>query len=65
MDYMDYKAQLESMRQAGLTSLEISRLYRFRQRFVIQEQDRSPIDLAHLHFIQWLIQHGKLTDQLS
>lgn len=61
----NYKAQLDTLHQAGFTTLEIRRLLRFRQLFLASEQDQAPADLAHLQFIRWLVEHGRLTDQLT
>lgn len=65
MELMDFKEKLEILRRAGFTMLEIQRLYHFRRAYVVDEQDRSPVDLAHLRFIRWLVLNGRLTEELA
>jgi hypothetical protein len=65
MDQINYKEGLETLRRAGFTTLEIHRLYRFRQAYVENKMDQAPADLARLQFIRWLVENGKLTDQLT
>jgi len=65
MEHMDYKEELDSLRGAGLTTREISRLYQFRRIYIKNELDRAPADLARLRFIRWLVENGKLTEQLA
>ena len=63
--YTDYKERLEALRRAGFTTLEITRLYKFRRAYKANELDQAPADLARLQFVRWLVVNGKLTDQLS
>jgi hypothetical protein len=61
----DYKERLEALRRAGFTTLEITRLYKFRRAYMANELDQAPADLARLKFVRWLVVNGKLTDQLA
>jgi hypothetical protein len=63
--YTDYKERLEALRRAGFTTLEITRLYKFRRAYIANELDQAPADLARLQFVRWLVVNGKLTDQLA
>jgi hypothetical protein len=65
MDQLNYKERLEALRKGGFTDLEISRLYHLRQVYVANPLDQAPADLAHLQFVRWLVEHGRLTDQLA
>ncbi|HEV2581678.1 MAG TPA: hypothetical protein VGT44_12565 [Ktedonobacteraceae bacterium] len=61
---MDYKTELDRLHAAGFTTREIARLYQFRRMHVANELDRAPVDLARLRFVRWLVENGRLTDQL-
>ena len=63
--YTDYKERLEALRRAGFTTLEITRLYKFRRAYMANELDQAPADLARLQFVRWLVVNGRLTDQLA
>jgi hypothetical protein len=67
MDRMNYKEELETLCRAGFTREEILRLSRFRQTYHMYkwEEDQPQIDLSHLRFIRWLVEHGKLSEQLG
>lgn len=64
MEQLNFHEWFEKLRRAGFTGLEISRLSRFRQVYVVNEKDQAEVDLAHLQFVRWLVEHGRLTDQL-
>jgi hypothetical protein len=66
MDQGPYQKQLTILYQAGFTQRQIERLARFRDQYLKygQDRDRAVPDLAHLRFIRWLVEHGKLTEQL-
>lgn len=63
MDQLNYKEKLEALRRNGFTDLEIGRLSHFRQRYNVNQLDRSPAELAHLKFVRWLVERGRLTEQ--
>jgi hypothetical protein len=65
MDRSNYKEGLAALQGVGFTTNEIERLCRFRRAFVENEQEQAPADLARLRFIRWLVEKGKLTDQLA
>jgi hypothetical protein len=67
MDRMNYKEELEHLCRAGFTREEIGRLSRFRQMYsrYKQEEDQPHMNLSRLQFIRWLVEHGKLSEQLS
>jgi hypothetical protein len=65
MDWINYKEGLEALFRAGFKTSEITRLAELRRRYIQDEQDQSPADLARLRFIRWLVANGRLTDQLA
>lgn len=67
MDWMNYKEERESLYRAGFTWEDIERLVRFRRMYLMSEyeDDQAALDLSHLQFVRWLVEHGKLTEQLS
>lgn len=66
MERMNYKEELENLCRAGFTQGEIVRLSRFRQMYHMhkREEDQPQIDLSRLRFVRWLVEHGKLSEQL-
>ena len=66
MERMNYKEELEILCRAGFTREEIGRLSRFRQAYGMHKrgEDLSDVDLSRLRFIRWLVEHGKLSEQL-
>ncbi|HVB22793.1 MAG TPA: hypothetical protein VNG51_12685 [Ktedonobacteraceae bacterium] len=67
MDRIDYKEELEILSKEGFTQEEIGRLTCLRQMYHMQEQeaDLPQMNLLHLQFIRWLVEHGKLSEELS
>ncbi len=65
MYQMDHEEALVMLRRLGFSAQEIDRLSRLRSRFAgKQEMDQAPLDLRRLQFVRWLVETGKLTDQL-
>jgi len=64
MDQLNYKEELDTLRGAGFTLSEISRLHQLRRAYVRHELDWGLADLARLRFIRWLVENGRLTDDL-
>jgi hypothetical protein len=66
MDFIQHQRQLMILYQAGFTQKQIDRLTRLRNQYLKygRGQDRSDPDLAHLRFMRWLVEHGRLTEQL-
>jgi len=65
MDRLNFKEELAALHRVGFTTTEIKRLCLFRRAFIENGQDKAPGDLAHLRFIRWLVEKGKLTEQLA
>lgn len=64
MDPLNYKEGLETLRKSGFSDQQVSRLYHLRQEYRANPLHRGPADLAHLRFVRWLVEHGRLTDQI-
>lgn len=61
------QADRTALRQAGFSEREIDRLCQTRRAWKPNEKDGTALDLhqAHLRFLRWLFQEGKLTEELS
>lgn len=55
---------LELLRQVGFTRAELDQLCLLRRRYLAREKDRASADASRLKFVRWLVETGKLTDQL-
>ncbi len=56
---------LAVLRKAGFDSLEISRLCQFRRTYKPTAEDEPELSREHLLFIRWLVQQGKLSEEIS
>jgi hypothetical protein len=66
MNQMNLEQALVMLRKLGFSAQEIDRLIWFRRRYAQKsEMDQASLDLRHLEFVRWLVQTGKLTDQLA
>ena len=65
MGQLNSKEELDLLHRAGFTFSEITRLYQLRRTYVQHELDWAPADLARLRFVRWLVENGRLTDDLS
>jgi hypothetical protein len=66
MNRMNHEEALAMLRRQGFTEQVIDRLSRLRRVYAKRsEMDQATLDLRHLQFIRWLVQTGKLTDQLA
>ena len=65
MEQTNYKEELDFLRGAGFTFTEITHLYQLRRIYVKGELDQAPADLARLRFARWLVQNGKLKDDIA
>lgn len=54
------------LRQAGWSEREIDRLAQWRQQYMPNDQDQTALapDEARLRFLRWLVQEGKLTEDV-
>jgi hypothetical protein len=59
--------RLLTLRQAGCSGLEIDQLCQWSRAYQPNEQDQPALNphLAHLRFLRWLVQTGKLTEDVS
>ena len=65
MEQLNYKEELDLLRGAGFTFSEITRLYQLRRAYIKHELNWAPADLARLRFVRWLVENGRLTDDLA
>ena len=52
------------LRNAGFDSREISQLCRLRRTYKMTGRDKPELPTKHLLFIRWLIQRGKMNEDL-
>ncbi len=64
MERLNYKKELDLLRKGGFTFTEITRLYQLRRAYVQHELDWAPADLARLRFVRWLVENGRLSENL-
>lgn len=61
-DGMQYRADSDKLRLAGLTELEIHRLERLQQQYAAEQDKLNDATYRRLQFVRWLVTTGKLTD---
>jgi hypothetical protein len=64
MNQMNNEEALAMLREAGCTVLEIERLTQLRRNYRVGELDQAHPNQARLEFARWLVQTGRLTDQI-
>jgi hypothetical protein len=55
MNYLDDREDIERLRKAGCTALEIERLRRLRREYVEDEEEQVLHDGRHPTFVRWLV----------
>lgn len=56
---------IAALRNAGFTNQEINRLCQLRRTYQMSALDQPELPEKHLMFIRWLVEHGKIRDDLS
>jgi hypothetical protein len=64
MNQKNDEEALAMLREARCTVLEIERLTQLRRNYRIGELDQAHPNQARLEFARWLVQTGRLTDQI-
>lgn len=59
------KDNCEILYSAGFTDEEVQRLSKLRQELAQREQVAVMADYRRLQFVRWLVQTGRLTDQVA
>lgn len=59
------KDNSEILYNAGFTDEEVQRLSKLRQKLARREQVEVMADYRRLEFVRWLVQTGRLTDQVA
>lgn len=62
---MDRRDDHEILRKGGFAENEVSRLTRLRKVYHEREMHRALVANRRLEFIRWLVNTGKLTDQIA
>jgi hypothetical protein len=63
---MNYEEAVEMLHSSGFSTQEINLLCKLRRAYADGgEMDQAALDLRRLHFARWLVETGKLTDQLD
>jgi hypothetical protein len=63
-DDMGYKEDREILRKAGFSEAEMNRLSTLRRNLAEEARYQELIDYRRLQFIRWLVNTGKLTEQV-
>jgi hypothetical protein len=63
---MNREEAFAMLRRLGFSFQEIDRLSRLQRVYANKtEMDQADLDLRRLRFVRWLVETGKLTDQLA
>jgi len=63
---MNHEEGVVMLHRSGFSAQEIDRLCRLRRVYADKsEMDQAALDLRRLQFARWLVETGKLTDQLA
>ena len=60
---IEWKEACETLRRYGFTRYEINRLVKLRRALAIRDQKVR--EDRRLQFVHWLVQNGRLTDQIA
>jgi DNA-binding transcriptional MerR regulator len=64
-DDMNYKEDIQILREAGFTEAEIRRLCELRRILAEEGKYLEFVDYRRLEFARWLVATGKLTEQVA
>jgi len=62
---MDRKEDRDILRKGGFAENEVNRLSKLRRDHAERERRLAAIERRRLEFIRWLVNTGKLTDQIA
>jgi hypothetical protein len=63
---LNHEEGVVMLHRSGFSAQEIDRLCRLRRAYADKgEMDQATLDLRRLQFARWLVETGKLTDQLA
>lgn len=62
---MDRKDDREILRKGGFVDGEVQRLNKLRQDYTEREKRQEIADLRRMEFIRWLVNNGRLSDQIA
>ncbi len=62
---MDRKEDRDILRKGGFAEGEVKQLSRLRREHTERERLNTAIERRRLEFIRWLVNTGKLTDQIA
>ncbi len=61
---MGHKEDRQILRRAGFTEAEMNRLSKLRRNLAQEGKYQELVDYRRLQFVRWLVNTGKLTEQL-
>lgn len=59
------KEDLQKLRKEGFPEQTIARLYQLRSEYGKNERDQAPLDIRRLEFARWLVETGRLSEQIK
>ena len=62
---MDGKEDRDILRKGGFAENEVNQLHKLRTDYTEKERRRAAADHRRLEFIRWMVNTGKLTDQIA
>jgi len=62
---MDRKDDREILRKGGFVDGEVQRLNKLRQTYTEREKLQEIVDQRRMEFIRWLVNNGRLSDQIA
>lgn len=62
---MNYKEDIQVLREAGFTEAGIRRLSELRRTLAEEGKYLELVDYRRLEFVRWLVATGKLTEQVA
>ncbi len=62
---MDRKDDREILRKGGFVDGEVQRLNKLRQDYTEREKLQELADLRRMEFIRWLVNNGRISDQIA
>ncbi len=63
---INHEEAFEMLQRSGFSTQAINLLWRLRRAYADRgEMDQAALDLRHLQFARWLVETGRLTEQLD
>ena len=62
---MERKDECEMLRKVGFAEAEVKELSRLRRDYYEQLRQQTAVEMRRFEFVRWLVNKGKLTDQIA